>query len=156
MGNFFTSPRERASVGLYDAAMRGEPIGADMLQRSTQSALSAVRGQTSQRLSTISGDILSRTAGNAPSGAAEGLIARSLQPALAGEWNMESQIMSEAERAKLDMTLKQLSIGLAGMSDSSTFGDIMAGLTTMTNIAKGIHNLSIGIKKQEMIGVESK
>ena len=140
MGDFFKSPRERASRSLYDAAVSGHPIGADFLDRSTGLARQSLREETSRRLSGMSGDILSRaaSAGVSPGSSTEGLISKATEPVLAGEQQAEAQLSIEQQRALANMILQQLGVGLSGMSSSSTFGDIMAGITTTGNIFGGI------------------
>jgi hypothetical protein len=148
MGNFFSSPQQRASESLYDAAMSGKPIGQGFLEKEYGANLSALRANTSQRVGGIAGDIQSRAAseGFAPGSGIEGLISRSTAPVLAGEQQAESQMSASEMQQMLQMLLDQLHTGIAGLPNSSPFGDILAGLTTLGNVAGGAGQLIRGIK----------
>ena len=147
MGNFFTSPQERAATTLYDAASSGRPMGADLLRGVYSRQLASLRGETSSRLSGQAGDIMSRLASvGAPSSATEGLVARAQAPVLGSEQTAEQQLGANEMIQTINLLLSQLSLGLSGLSPTSTFGNIMAGLTTLGNVAGGAGSLINSIK----------
>src|SRR5260221_10534501 len=110
MGNFFSSPKQRAGETLYDAASSGRPIGASYLQSQYGTDLSNLQAQTSNRLSGLSGDILSRetSAGFAPGSGIEGVISKGKESILAGEQGAEAQLGSSEAAQMLQLLMGQL------------------------------------------------
>lgn len=135
----FSSPYEDAATSLYEMARSGRSIGSDLISSQAANARRSLRAQTSSRLAGVSGDILSRysSAGIAPGAGLEGIIGKQTQDILASEQQGETQLSMAEQSALLNSLLNQLSMGLSGLSKSSTFGDILSGLTTLSNVALG-------------------
>lgn len=141
MGDFFKSPHERASSNLYEMAMRGDVIGSNLLRQSSASARNAVGITTANRASGVAGDIMSQFAsmGVTPGSAnVTAVTDKALTPLYAGEQSAHAQISGQEIQGLLQLLMGQLSTGLAGLSTTSTFGDIMAGLTTAANVGAGV------------------
>lgn len=161
MGNFFTNPKERASQTMWDAAMSGKPVGAQYLDAMYDPMLAEgqqrIQATTSSRIAETAQDIKSRMESiGAPGGASEGLISRATAPIVSGEQSALGEMTSKVSSAKaqqlMQMILSQLSGGMAGMSDTSTFGDIMAGLNTVANLGGGIFQMSQGFGLSDATG----
>jgi len=148
VGDFFNSPRERAAESLYENAIAGRPIGESFLRSEAAISKQKLRQQTSGHVAGISGDIMSRLAsiGVSPGSSTEAVISKSTSPILAGEQIAESGIDENLMRMLTQSLLQELQLGFSGLSSSSTFGNILAGLQTAGNIASG------GIKLAKDIG----
>lgn len=148
MGNFFSSPQQRAAESLFSAAESGRPIGASYLQQQYGAERSRLQAETSNRLGGVSGDILSRTAsaGFAPGSGVEGLISKATQPILAGEQSAEAQLGAAEQSQLLQMIMSQLQMGFQGLPSSSPFGDILGSLTTLGNVVGGVGGLLRGLR----------
>jgi hypothetical protein len=139
MGNFFSSPQSKAYQSLYDAAMNGKPVGSVLFQDIFNKGVNTIHGTTSQRTGTMAGDIMSRLSSTGvPGTAEEGTISKATQPILANEVSAISSLSASESAQIMNTLMQQLSIGLSGLSSSSTFGDIFSGLTTAANIGQGI------------------
>ena len=158
MGNFFSSPQQRASENLYNSALSGNPIGANLLRGEYSKEVSALEGNTSNRASGLSGDILSRIAsqGGAPGSGSEGVINKSLSPLWASEQMGEVQLGANLDKSMLELSMNDLSAGLSGMSSSSTFGDILGGLSTFANIGGGLSKLLFALKGLDPSALDNK
>jgi hypothetical protein len=139
MGSFFTSPKERASTNMYDMAMQGKTFGSGILDSMSNLAKSNLEAQTSQRLATTKSDLQSRMASSGtPVSAGTGLTTKATTPIIAGEQNAMSEIDIARMNQAINMLFQQLSMGMSGLSSSSTFGDVMGGMTTIANIVSGV------------------
>jgi hypothetical protein len=143
MGNFFKSPQQQASESLYGSALSGQPVGAGLVEGEYGKELYGLRSGATQRSSSLTGDILSRNAseGGIPSSSTEATIGKGT----AGIWEQEqlgeTQLGANLDKSMLSLTLNDLAAGLSGMSTSSTFGDLLGGLTTLSNVGGGLFKL---------------
>lgn len=146
MGSFISSPQQRASEGLYNAAVSGQPIGAQALQNLTNTQITQSEQLTSNRIGGEAGDILARASsqGFAPGSGVEGIIGKATQGLLGSEQSAEAGIYANQSNDFMTMLLDQLKLGLAGLPASSPFGDIMTGLTSLTKTAAGAYGLFTG------------
>lgn len=140
MGNFFTSPQERKANSMWDAASSGKPLGSQFLEPIYNETVRNIEGQTSQRIAGIGGDILSRSAsmGVSPGSNTEAMTTMAKEPLLANEQSAISQAGIAKQQAMVQMLMQQLFAGYSGSSSSSTFGDIMGGLSTAAQIFAGV------------------
>lgn len=149
MGDFFSSPQQRAAQSLYEAAVSGKPIGAGLISGMEGAAAGQIMGATASKTGAIGGDILSRTASlGGPTSGTEGMISKATQPLLSAEQQSLANLGVMSEAQFLNLMMQQLGMGISGMSSSSTFGDIMGGLMTLGNMATGAGALMQGIKYQ--------
>jgi hypothetical protein len=148
MGNFFTSPQQRAGQTMYDAATSGHPIGGDIVNRSYASGLESLRANAANISANQAGDILSRnaSAGIAGGSSVEGEISKNNQNLYSSEQGGELSLYSDMLKELAGLTNHQLGLGLSTMSSSSTFGDILGGLTTLTNVGSGVGKLLLALK----------
>lgn len=153
MGDFFTSPREAAASNLYESAIKGKPIGESFLRNEATLAKQQLRQRTSDITGGISGDVLSRLAsiGVSPGSSSEALISKATNPILAGEQQSEAGIDTNLQGVLANLLLNELNTGLSGLSASSTFGNILAGLQTVGNLATGGVNLYNALKSGDQI-----
>lgn len=147
MGNFFASPQQRAGQSLYDAAVSGHPVGEGGLKKSYALDLQNLRSGTKQESATLSGDILSRitSQGGTPGAATEGVIGKQNEQLFGQEQGGENALYSDLMKNIMGLTSHDISTGLATMSNSSTFGDILGGLSTLTNIGGGLTKLIMAL-----------
>lgn len=140
MGNFISSPYQRASENLYDMAVNGQVVGDKYLQGALSNEQRSLRTQASNVSGGIAGDIMSRMAsqGFAPSGAAENVIGAQKQKLYGQEQAAELQLDAATQQNMANLLINQLTTGLQGLSHSSPLGDILGGLTSIVNIGSGI------------------
>ncbi len=154
MGDFFTSPRERAAEDLYgqgrdlySMALSGHPVGEALIRQLGGRAKTGVEALGSRQIAEASTDILSQLAsmGVAPGTAGADLTAKTAGKIRGGVQEQFAKIDEATQATILDALFKTLGLstdmtktGMSGMSSSSTFGDILAGLTTGTGLGAGI------------------
>lgn len=142
MGDFFKSPQQRASESLYDSVLSGKPLGETLIRGASTAIKTGLEMDTSKAMSQQAGDILGRMAfSGATNSSVESLISKANQGLLGNLQSAEVKLSAQEQQAMIDNMLKQLSISLSGLSSSSTFGDIFAGLQTLGTIAGGAGQL---------------
>ena len=148
MADFFTSPQEKASQDLFAQAQSGRSPYDMMIENERQLALNTgktlIGQQTSQAQAGIAGDTLSQAASAGVgygSGVADLVGKQSAKVGESGQIAMgklTADVNSQASQQKLQALMDTLHLGLGGLSKSSSFGDILAGLETFANIGTGV------------------
>lgn len=141
MGSFFQSPQEGGATSLFNQAMGGSSIFDSLIGKQTGLAKTGLEAEGS-RLSASSGaDIMSQLASggvNPGSAGAADLVAKNKAGIGESVLSSEGKVDQNALMQQLQALMQQLQMGYSGLSQSSPFGDLLAGLQTGANIFSGV------------------
>jgi hypothetical protein len=140
MGNFFNSPKEDTAGTLADLAMGGRlPQGwENKINSSAKLAKTGVESNAARTMATNTADLLSQSASmGLGTGTTSAIGKNNAQIA-----ERTSESLSNIDIAALQQTLNSLgqvlNLGVGNMKNTTGFGDLLAGLSTVTNVAGGV------------------
>ena len=151
MGQFFTSPQEAGATSLFDMAMGGKTPWDSLINEKAGMAKTQVGQQASSAIGQGGQDIFSQLAsmGVAPGSGQTDIANKNATGIRSGAINTNANIDMAALGDQLQYLFGMMQTGLGGMSTSSSFGDILAALTSGANIfsggAKGLSLLGNGL-----------
>lgn len=140
MGNFFTSPKEEMAGTLTDLAMNGRlPKGwQSLIDESNATAKSGIVGEGRSTMATSAADTLSQAASMGLTSGVPSIIGANNAKIASGVGKDLGAVDVASMQQKLGSLGQLLQMGFGSMDNTSGFGDLMAGLTSVANIGAGI------------------
>jgi hypothetical protein len=140
MGDFLSSPREKASTSLYDMLKTGKSPFDETITGATNDAITGIRSATERGIAQTGRDTASRamSSGVTYGAGVEDLINKGTSEIRATGQGLESQARAAGGETKARIGASLFGTALEELSDSSSLGDILAALQTVTGIGTGI------------------
>lgn len=140
MGNFLTSPREAASVSLYDMLQGGSTPFDAAIDKSTNQARSSLRAGVNTAVARSGSETASRLASEGYAGGAgvEDIIGREASRIREQGQRGETDLAAAGTQAKASLAGNLYNTAIGGLSPTSDLGNWLAGLETVTGIGTGV------------------